>query len=428
MVVKSAFVHGYGVVDDARQASMAQSDWQDIRSRLNRLTSDTTAHCLGCNELVFLRAATSSKTRPHFCHFKGQGLTCPWGPDVTNTPDAIRAGIFDGNQESELHRYMCELVVELIKADERYVEGSGAVNKFKRSKVGRAGRWPDASFELEELGKFAVEVQLAPSLAPEVVGRSEFYSREGINLIWLLPWYSFAQVERAFAADIAQEARGNYFVLDEEAEHASRRQRTLMLRVAWRAEGGKLSHKLISLDDLTYREGSHPFFSDQVTQRIFQSAETRRQTLSHDLMKTKGYPHPMPKVILDQDEQPDHQGGRLIRVAVSIWTAAKGEFFNHLNDHSKLTGLIDAYLYSADGRRRGRVVEHMLKTTQAGLHVNASVWRKIAGLEPAEQLNEMDHWVAYVYSLFPEVFREDLRREAGAAGSLPVWAAAGSAS
>lgn len=421
MAVKEAFVLGYGVIDETRQVSMGKSDWQDIRSQLNSISSSTSAYCLGCNEPVFLRAAKSQKRKPHFSHFEGGGQTCPWGPDATRSLDKVRAGIFDGNQESEVHRRMCELVVELAAADERYVAGTGAVDKYARPTDGRSGRWPDASFELQGLGKFAVEVQFAPSLAPEVSGRSDFYAKEGINLIWLLPWYSFEQVTRAFAADIAQEAQGNFFVLDREAELASRAHRKLMIWVAWHVDG-ELTKRLVALDDLNYRQGRHPYFVDMVTQALFLAADERRNAISRDLMNNKTYTYPRPHLIFDQERQPDDDDESMIRAALSIWSAAKGAYLNHAGKHDKLTSQVDAYLNSAGGRRRANLVNLMLISTRARGHINSSVWQKIGKSVPDEQLDESDHWISYVYSLFPEVFRTDLRGQALFDACMPDWA------
>ncbi|WP_151720222.1 competence protein CoiA family protein [Gemmobacter serpentinus] len=311
--------------------------------------------------------------------------------------------------------------MELIEADARYVAGSGAVDSYMKSKDGYRGRWPDASFDIDGLGKFAIEVQFAPSLAPEVIGRSDFYAKEGVNLIWLLPWYSFEQVQRAYASDIAQEARGNFFVLDQEAERESRVRGTLVIWAAWIGERS-FERKLVSLDDLTYPKGGHPFFVDAVTPAIFRTAERRRQQISLDLLETKDDIVPKRKVIFDLDEQPDEEGSRLIRSAISIWSAAKGEYINYSGHSDKLTGQIDAYLNSNDGRRRAVIINQMLVSTQARPCIKRSVWEKIERADLHDQLDDSDRWVAYVHSLFPEVFRVDLRSEALVAGSLPTWA------
>lgn len=421
VTVREAFVHGWGVIDSPKQANLAPTEWQDIRSAINRKRPELLAYCLGCNDAVFVRAASSTKQKPHFVHYGG-GRTCPWGPDSVRQNEHIRAEIFKGNQESDVHRRMCEVALELVQADTRYIPGSGAVDKYLKSTEGRHGRWPDVIFELAGLGKFALEVQHAPSLAPEVVGRSEFYLAEQRRLIWLLPWYTFEQIERAFASDIGHEARGNFFVLDANAVTASRERRTLLLWASWKDDQGALHKRLVSLDDLTYLPNRHPYLIDVVTPALFKEAENRRKRLATDLLQTKGWSYPRPRLLFDQEGQPDEDSERLIRVAMSIWSAAKGDFQNFLNNPTNPTSLFDSYLNSNDGRRRGLVIEKMLRRTRAGDAASPSVWKKIADLDAQNQTDQSDRWVSYVASLFPEVFRDDLRIIAEARDPVPQWA------
>lgn len=152
MPVRKARVLGLGVYDETRQASLQSQDWQDIRTRINHARPMPLAFCLGCNEPAHVKAATSTERIPHFAHYKGGGLSCPWGEDESRNPDDVRASIYNGNQESPLHKSMCNQVLELISLDPRYELGSGVVDGYLPPNDGGRGRWPDVRFNLDGLG------------------------------------------------------------------------------------------------------------------------------------------------------------------------------------------------------------------------------------------------------------------------------------
>lgn len=421
LTIKQAFVLNHGIVGEARQSTMGTRDWQDVRSEINRHFPSHIAFCIACNAPVFVKAANSTKVRPHFAHRGSVGLSCLWSDERTNTPDQRRAQIFGGNQESDVHRAMCNLVVELVSADERYIENSGKVDEYFKPEEGGRGRWPDARFELKLLGKFAIEVQFAPSLATEVVGRSEFYMRERINLIWLLPWYSFEQVQRAFAEDIAHEAKGNYFVLDYTAIEESRKSGTLKLWAAWK-NGNELKKKIVSLDDLTYSQNSHPFYTDKKTLELFATAIKRRENIYSDLLNTKRWSFPKPKILSEVDSQPEFNDERFLRIIFSIWSATLGSYKNLENNLPNLVAQLNAYLESEDGKERTNVVWNFIKSTRAQEMIKETTITKIRAGKSKPQLDSSNEWVSFIYGLFPEVFRADLRALAQENGTLPEWA------
>lgn len=419
MPVRKARVIGLGVYDEARQASLQSRDWQDIRTRINHARPLPLAYCLGCNEPAHVKAATSTRRIPHFAHYHGGGLACPWGDDEGRDPDDVRASIYHGNQESLLHRSMCEQVLELISADPRYELGSGAVDGYMPPDDGGRGRWPDVRFNLDGLGKFAIEVQLAPSLATEVVARSKFYLSQSVHLIWLVPWYTFDRVARAFTADIAQEAGGNLFVLDDSAVAESRKRRTLCLWAAWQ-DDADLARRLISLDDLEYRSDRHPLLMDVATPAVFREASTRRENLFDELIRTKF--NWSATLLHPTTGKPDIEYDRLLRVLFSIWTAADGKWVNFLNKQLNINGLLNAYLNSQDGKCRAQIIDDMLRLTCVRGQIRATVWEKtkIAVVHP--QLNISDPTISEAMSYFPEVYRTDLRGNPIRTDILPNWA------
>ncbi|NTT88027.1 competence protein CoiA family protein [Tabrizicola fusiformis] len=427
MPVLKALVLGMGVYDEARQLALDRQEWQDLRTRINHSAPVPLAFCLGCNEPAHVKAATSTTVNPHFSHFKGGGVRCPWGPDDGRTPDQVRAGIFDGNQESPIHREMCHRVLDLVMRDTRFEPGSGAVDSYLAPEHGGRGRWPDVRFELRGLGRFAVEVQFAPSLATEVVARSKYYLAEGIHLIWLVPWYSFEVVARAFTADIAQEAGGTLFVLDDEATAASLERNTLIFWAAWQSESGR-KKKLICLDDLDLRPDRHPLLVDNTAAHIFGVAERRRHGVAEKMWESKG--SWSGALVRPDTGQRDEAFDRLMRVLFSILAKADENFLaqddgtwpNFLNNQKNLSGLLNAYLSSGDGEEHAVVVYDMLTRTKARSAVTAKVWEKIEFALLHPQLDITDPAISEAKSYFPEIFRSDLRGNPLRTEILPSWA------
>ncbi|WP_312524718.1 hypothetical protein [Paracoccus sp. (in: a-proteobacteria)] len=419
MPVRKARVLGLGVYDEVRQAGLQSQDWQDIRTRINHARPEPLAFCLGCNEPAHVKAATSTERSPHFAHYKGGGLSCPWGEDGGRNPDDVRASIYAGNQESPLHKSMCNQVLELISLDPRYELGSGVVDGYLPPNGAGRGRWPDVRFNLDGLGKFAVEVQLAPSLATEVVARSKYYLSQGIHLIWLVPWYTFDRVARAFTADIAQEAGGNLFVLDDSAVAASLERQTLCLWAAWQADTG-MERRLISLDDLEYRSDRHPLLKDVATPAVFREASLRRESLIGELIRTKS--NWSSAILHPVTGERDSDFDRLLRVMFSIWAEADGRWANFLNKQENITGLLNAYLNSQDGQCRAQIINDMLTRTRAFGQIRATVWNKMRDALRNPQLSVVDPTISEAMSYFPEVYRADLRGDPIRTDILPDWA------
>lgn len=424
MLVKQAFVKEGGVFDEARQAALSRAEWQDIRSRINRSEGRNSAFCLGCNDPVYVKIGNSGRG-PHFSHFAGGGGSCPWGPGIGLSPDQVRAMIFKGNQESLVHKEMCRRVLALIEKDPRFKPGSGAINAYERpAGGGRGGRWPDVRFELEGLGRFAIEVQFAESLATEVAERGKFYLDQGINLLWLLPRYRIDESWRAFVHDIAFEAGGNLFVLDPQAVAASEARRTLVLSTFWKRDG-QLEHLPVTLDELTYRPGRHPYALDVVTPELFREASKRRDILEAGLRAGMTENHRRTKHTLRNPVtgDVDWQYEDLIRLLFSIWSEAKGEWFNYLNNHKDLQGVVSSYVYSRAGWPHARVVREMIMQTCARGSIKQSLLKMLDDAEAkAEQLLSDDPMISEAVSYFPEVFRSDLRGNPLRSDVLPLWA------
>jgi len=162
--------------------------------------------------------------------------------------------------------------------DSRCVEGSGQLGVYMPSSEGEKGRFPDVFFELRGLGRFAVEVQLAPIQVQTIRERSDFYLREGVRLIWVSAWEPVDEADRAFRNDLATAALGNHFVFDAEAAEASAARGALVLKAIWSDASGR-QKRLFGLDDLILSERRLPFLIDAHTAQIFADADRLRMAV-----------------------------------------------------------------------------------------------------------------------------------------------------
>ncbi len=113
------------------------------------------------------------------------------------------------------------------------------------------------------------EIQLSNTFISEVVKRDYFYKSEQTFLIWVFPE---RKPDRAMVLDEEFRNRRNLFVLDAEAQNASRETGRMMLRChfvrpgldeARRAIVDVEVDQLVALDDLQYPiEGYRPYFVD----------------------------------------------------------------------------------------------------------------------------------------------------------------------
>lgn len=422
MLVQEVLVAGLGPLGLSRTAALTSAEWLDLRSQVNRAQTKglpSPIRCAACHQELYVQAAASKKVNPHFKHFAGQAIECPWQAGPNMNPEAIRAALFRGHQESDQHRQLCEIVLELIKQDPRYVPGSGAIDQYQAPTCGGRGRWPDVSFSLTGLGRFAIEVQLAPISAVDVAARSYYYEKESARLIWLLPTASNELINRWSARDMAHVGRGTHFHMDSSSIEASRLRGTLMLWATARAGEG-LTNALVSLDDLLWTNDGHPFVFDRTSEDIFQAAERRRSLLGPHLLLTKK-DWPLPRYP-GEDITPDPDTDRLLRAVFSIWAEAKGYWKNYLSESINLPGMINPYLSSFDGRARAKIVEMALTKTKARAKMRPTIENKLREASASPQVGVEDIGAGFVIGLFPEIFRDDLREPALISGLLPDWA------
>ena len=96
---------------------------------------------------------------PLFAHFKGGDPDCPWYQGDAKKPDDLRARQYRGQQESEAHRRLSDLINALAIQDRRFIRST--VGKYLPPKEGERGRFPDVYVEWSGISPFVIELQLS---------------------------------------------------------------------------------------------------------------------------------------------------------------------------------------------------------------------------------------------------------------------------
>lgn len=267
-----------GPVSIEQLMAMPSAQWEHIRFEITKRRQEDPvqplARCRLCRGSVFIKAqATSAGLAPYFAHFSDVRSDCPWHHGPNLRPDDARAAQYLGQQESALHRWLCEQVAEVVSLDARARDIS--VDTYRRATIEGRGRWPDVYFELEGLARFAIEIQLSKPFAPEIAARQLFYNREGISLIWL-----FRNLDDPLPQgfrDVITLQRGNAFTIGDEVLRDSREKGQLLLDCHLEtARGGFLKPKRVGLDALTLTSGRSVFLTDRRTDVLKEFCKTGR--------------------------------------------------------------------------------------------------------------------------------------------------------
>lgn len=241
-IIEEAIFDGLGPLSARELIAMPREGWEHLRAGItdNRNGKDgLSARCVACGGPVYITTATGL---PLFAHYQGSDPRCPWYSGKNMHPDDARAAQYHGQQESEMHRRMCELIAELAAMDDRCV--SVKVDAYLPPEKNARGRYPDVLVEWRGIGNFAVEYQMSHTFQTEVSQRCIHYDREGIPLLWVLSSLDPNRVPQP-VSDVVHRHRGNAFVLDQAAVAASREQRTLVLSCHM-SNGAGMTHQYLS--------------------------------------------------------------------------------------------------------------------------------------------------------------------------------------
>jgi hypothetical protein len=138
--------------------------------------------CATCDTPVYL---VSTPDKAFFFRHTVEDGSCPAQTRGKWSHDEIRAMKYQGARESDAHRRIKALIARSLEADPSV---SGVLlEKTWRSTTDLATyRRPDVRASFKDV-RLAFEAQLSTTFLDVVVGRREFYRREGALLVWILP-------------------------------------------------------------------------------------------------------------------------------------------------------------------------------------------------------------------------------------------------
>jgi hypothetical protein len=445
-----------GAIPIRQLLAMPSETWEHLRAEINlrrRLDLERPlARCRLCNGGVFIRVQLrDGKRLPVYAHYPESPAGCPWHTGENLTPDDARSSQYQGHQETAHHKRLCEIVGKLVSADPRC--SNVRIDTYLKPSAEVRGRWPDVYFEISDLGKFAVEVQLSKPFALEIAARHLHYQQEGVSLIWVFQELP-SDLPQGFR-DVITMQRGNAFILDEGAISESYEKRTLILNCYLEADDGKgyLKPKKVGLDDLNLKSRRSVFFDDRRTKRLLSFCRNGRE-------KWWQVFKPMPVEYLDSpfDEdrfisawasirefvpeildwkrkfppnryyKPIHHFSELAAILFSIARSADSEadkvYITRYVGKGALVAMLNSKLKNKLFAPYANIIEKMLEGTSIrGRLESESLATSLDQAKAVAEQVSPDHplWLAVV-RLFPEIFDGVIRAELQDLKCLPRWA------
>jgi hypothetical protein len=436
--------------------AMEPAAWEHLRSEINLRRSSAPdmplARCLICKSSVYIKAqATAAGNVPLFAHYAEAEQDCPWYQGKPLIPDDARAAQYKGHQECARHRWMCDTIADVMRADPRATNVT--VDQYLKPAIEVRGRYPDVFAELEGVGKFAIEVQLSKPFAFEIAARHLHYRRENVSLIWVFSELA-DELPQGFRDVIALQ-RGNAFVFDSRALSASIERGELILSCYLENDSRWLKPRLVALAELNRGNGRSMFLEDRRTRKLLDYCAAGRAKWVESL--AVGAPFDF------DDEQVENLFGpcwdsiRMFVPRLSGWkdawyrqhmrrgrphlfdlmamlfsiqsTAETGHdllYVTRYKGDGALVAMLNARLSAEFYKRYADLLETMLaKTAARQLLERSSLQSALAKARSGATQITAGHpiWDA-ASRLFPEVYDGMLRAELLDCDQLPGWAAA----
>jgi hypothetical protein len=417
-IVEAAFLEDIGVVTAPELLDLPEAIWGNWRDRItdHRTSGDgIIAYCWQCGGHLYIR---TNAGRPLFAHYQDNHLNCTWHQRSNSKLRDHRAAQYLGQQESPLHRLMCEQVGRLATLDAR-CKNEPTINKRLTSTISDKYKLPDVCFEWEGFGKLAVEFQMSNTFETEISDRSKFYEREGIPLLWILgvdfPTKSLPQNFR----DVIRRHRGNMFVLNRAAINASLEQKTLIITCFLQNEEGFDQPRLVRIDDLTMPKTGLPYLEDRVIEPIIKKFESERNLWSGHVRawrKVRGWQTG------DLIKDLSIPVSRLLAAAFSIYETARENPANFASGDPNIKAMLNNHLHHGHFKEYARLIETMLRNSSLEHLLSGTVGEKVTRCQCAPQRDEKSPEWSFLAKLFPEVLDPKMRDFLKNLDALPAWA------
>ena len=240
--------------------SMSEKEKQRLRRDINKchhLEMHPLIRCNFCKESLYISHRGGA---PFFSHRRTDDivlLKCPQRSESQSTIDDIRALKYMGQQESRRH-------IDLKNKISKYLLSDSSIDPqtvLQETRLTIEGEWrrPDVQ-AVHKNRLIAFEAQVSTEMASMIVAREYFYERFG-HIIWVLPSLNVTNINQS-VKDILVSNNDHLFVLDNEAEEESTKQKKLVLNcwIHWpyiadtTIEYQWESH-LVSLDEIDFSDG-----------------------------------------------------------------------------------------------------------------------------------------------------------------------------
>ena len=423
-IIEEAIFDDLGPLSARELLAMPRDGWEHLRAGITDHRNGKVglvARCIACNGRVYV---TTAQGRPLFAHYQGSDPRCPWYSGKNMHPDDARAAQYHGQQESYMHRRMCELIAELASEDDRCV--STRVDAYLPPTLNENGRYPDVLVDWQGFGNFAVEYQMSHTFQTEVSQRCIHYDREGIPLLWVLSTFYPNRVLQP-VSDVVHRHRGNAFVLDQAAVAASREQKTLVLSCYMSNGAGYDAPVFVRFDALTFPESKRPYLEDRLAKPLLDQIAARRLPYFRAL---RAWGERLTDLPLD-DLKPfaeRHRVDRLVAAAFSIVAEAAGKSENFASEHDNIKGMMNTYQNSGMLAPYARLLTTLIENTSQRLLLKGSVGehlrRSITGHRHGhvEQADEKSPEWLLLREVLPEALDPFIRQRLKDTGALPGWA------
>ncbi|WP_093424193.1 competence protein CoiA family protein [Tranquillimonas alkanivorans] len=284
-------------IPDAARLIRAEELVNMSRHELHELRAADNLRCACCGGIVRARVPNHSETTsvstivgdevvtiqlslPWFQHAGGLAGHCPWsnGKAESLSEDEIKARIYQGRQESELHVYLKARVESILRQDPDF--GTPLIEQ--RVQVGRDYRQADILVSHRSGRQFAVEIQVSPPLVSDIRNRSNYYADRGVQVLWITPEATSERLRAGFR-DIAQIHAGMLFIATESALEASEAQGRFLFDAYDVTETAPVFEARCSVDDLNYPPRAAPYLYDATRERVRAAAEREAAVIAEEL-------------------------------------------------------------------------------------------------------------------------------------------------
>lgn len=428
-ILSAMFAGEIGPLTSDQLTGLQKHEWQHLRQQITdfrRQGSGLEATCMACGSHVYISCRDLKGVKlPFYSHYSAEASqSCPWYQGKNLRPTDARALQYAGQQESMLHRMMCEKIEEIVKLDPRYL--SSQVDVYLPPSKNSFGRYPDVYFELEDLGKYVIEFQKSKTFQTEISDRIGHYQRENIPIIWVLFGLEFDRNICQSFSDVIQRHRGNAFVLDGAAIEKSMNENKLYLTCYLQNKENYDPPIQVSLDQLTTPSTIVPYYEDRIAEPMCETFRLRRAPIYKALKNWSDYGGVTDEISDTLSRLPvvppiDLAFIKCIATIFSIVLHGLGRNEILVTNCQNIKAMINSLCQGQDYTRYSKLLKEVLKHSSFDYLLNEKVGEHLSRNTTDLIDKNSPQWQLVQY-LFPELLDSIKRQTLEDLEALPVWA------